>query len=248
MIAATGKPSDYATSGHAIIELPFTPDQLPNLNDRGASKGAAIAKGIKVADIRGDVVTLLRQAELPKNVGFVRVQMHYQPATVRGRDADNLLGAGKPIYDAFTKGREARIVRKRGKIHQVPALVGYGMVADDQPQYMDKPTPILEQVQPGKPARLWLTITWGPVKPPTATETLTTEMAALARLALLGDTTQVGVYLTRAAHRHRHWYPQLSQQLTGLLTAAGITGSPLRDTDDPAATGATGATGRDCAP
>ncbi|MEU7631741.1 hypothetical protein AB0C34_17385 [Nocardia sp. NPDC049220] len=227
---AASTPGDYAISGRASIEIPITPADLLSLNDRGASKQAALHKAAKVAHLRDTVFTLLKQARLPRGVGFVRVQLHYQPETNRIRDDDNLAATAKPIYDAFTPHRDAKATKKGGKLHVVAARVGYGMVPDDDPAYIDKPPPIIHPVQRGARARLWLEITWGPVKPPTAAQAFTSETLALARLALTGDTTAVRTYLARSADRHRIWYPELTSQLTALLTETASTRSPLRTT------------------
>jgi crossover junction endodeoxyribonuclease RusA len=67
------------------------------------------------------------------------VQLHYRPRTVRRRDTDNLVALLKPVCDG---------------------LVAVGVVADDTPEFMSKPEPVIhaaDRVTYG----LWVVITGG---------------------------------------------------------------------------------------
>ncbi|EKT83059.1 RusA-like holliday junction resolvase [Rhodococcus phage Mbo4] len=125
------------------IQLPWTAPPL-SMNDRGASAGAVFAKNREIAQIRSDVLRLARHARLPLNVGHAVVQLHYRPRDKRRRDTDNLIATLKPICDALAAGTTKH--------------PGYGLVADDIPQHMAKPEPIIHQPRSRTP-ELWLEIT-----------------------------------------------------------------------------------------
>jgi crossover junction endodeoxyribonuclease RusA len=133
------------------IELPWTAPPL-SLNDRGYTRGAAMAKAAKTREIRETMVALAVHAQLPQNVPHVTVQLHYQPRDSRRRDTDNLVATLKPLADALTPSR----VRKG---RTVP---GYGMVPDDIPAFMAKPEPIIHDPVKGEGGRMWLEITYQP--------------------------------------------------------------------------------------
>ncbi|MFE5699958.1 hypothetical protein [Rhodococcus koreensis] len=126
---------------HTIV-LPWTAPPL-SMNDRGASAGAVFAKNREIAQIRVDVYRLARQVRLPRMVGHAVVQLHYRPRDARRRDTDNLVATLKPICDALAAGTTKH--------------PGYGLVADDIPQHMAKPEPIIHK--PSCTPELWLEIT-----------------------------------------------------------------------------------------
>lgn len=131
------------TRSRDTIVLPWTAPPL-SMNDRGMTRGAAMAKATKVRLIRDDVYWLLRSAQLPK-ARHVTVQLHYRPRDARRRDTDNLTATLKPICDAIAAGTERD--------------PGYGMVPDDTPEYMAKPEPIIHPAEKGKPGTMWLVLT-----------------------------------------------------------------------------------------
>jgi crossover junction endodeoxyribonuclease RusA len=130
------------------------------MNDRGASRGAAFAKAQKIRDIRNLVIGLAHAQRLPRLIDHVEVQLHYRPRDSRRRDTDNLVATAKPIYDAFTVGKPAKISARTGR--PVPAQPGYGLVFDDTPEFMAKPEPIIWPAVKGEPGKLWVTLTWTP--------------------------------------------------------------------------------------
>lgn len=140
----------------AIIELPWTSPPL-SLNDRGASRRAMFAKAAKTAEVRRTALQLARAAKLPHLVDHATVQLHYRPRDRGRRDTDNLVATLKPICDALTPGRPARKTRN-GKL--IAPQYGYGLVADDTPQYMAKPEPIIHPAERGKAGAMWLEISW----------------------------------------------------------------------------------------
>ncbi len=127
------------------IELPWTRPLL-SMNDRGWSKGAAMAKAAKIREIRETTVALAIHADLPRGLPYVTVQLHYQPRDRRRRDTDNLLATGKPIFDGLAAGTK-----------KAP---GYGLVPDDTPEFMSKPEPIIHPPVKGEGGRMWLEITY----------------------------------------------------------------------------------------
>lgn len=140
---------------NAVIELPYTKPPI-SMNDRGFTRGAMLAKAAKIAEVRDTTLVLARKAQLPRGVEHVTVLLHYRPRDNRRRDTDNLIATLKPICDALTPGRPERM--RAGK--RVPALVGYGMVADDTPRWMAKPEPIIHQAEKGRGGALWIELTW----------------------------------------------------------------------------------------
>lgn len=127
------------------IELPWTRPLL-SMNDRGFTRGAAMAKAAKIREIRETTIALAVHANLPQGLDYVRVQLHYQPRDKRRRDTDNLTATAKPIYDGLAAG---------GK-----NIRGYGLVPDDTPEYMAKPEPIIHPPVKGEGGRMWLEITY----------------------------------------------------------------------------------------
>ncbi|WP_245558119.1 hypothetical protein [Nocardia thailandica] len=127
------------------IDLPWTRPLL-SMNDRGYTRGAAMAKAAKIREIRQTTVALAVHADLPRGLDYVTVQLHYQPRDKRRRDTDNLTATAKPIYDGLAAG---------GK-----NFAGYGLVPDDTPGYMGKPEPVIHPPVKGEGGRMWLEITY----------------------------------------------------------------------------------------
>lgn len=140
-----------------ILPLPYNRPPL-TMNDPGITRGAKFAKARLRKQIRADVCRLAVRAHLPRGVDHVVVQLHYQPPDNRTRDTDNLAPTLKPICDALTPGRPARISPRTNR--KVPALLGYGMVRDDKPRWMTKPEPIIHRAVPGEAGRMWVELTW----------------------------------------------------------------------------------------
>lgn len=92
--------------------------------------------------VRGDARLLVRDSRLglkPLSEGQkLKVQLVYTPATNRRRDTDNLWPTLKPICDG---------------------IVDAGIVADDTPDYMIKPEPIIEKAMKRFRHRLRLELT-----------------------------------------------------------------------------------------
>ncbi|PRQ10612.1 hypothetical protein C1Y63_10480 [Corynebacterium sp. 13CS0277] len=103
------------------------------------AKKAQLTKGV-----RGNAYWRAAHHQLPKGVGYARVQLHYRPRDRRRRDTDNLVPTLKALADG---------------------LVDYGLVADDTPEFMDKPQPIIEPPAPKQPGCMWLVVTTWPEKP-----------------------------------------------------------------------------------
>ncbi|CRY84281.1 crossover junction endodeoxyribonuclease RusA [Nocardia farcinica] len=131
------------------IDLPWTSPPL-SMNDRGYTRGAAMAKAAKTREIRETIIALATQAKLPRLVAHAAVQLHYQPRDNRRRDTDNLVATLKPIADALTVSRAS----KRGTVP------GYGLVLDDTPQWMAKPEPLIHPAVKGEGGRMWIEITY----------------------------------------------------------------------------------------
>ncbi|OZC55084.1 hypothetical protein CH289_07785 [Rhodococcus sp. RS1C4] len=117
-----------------ILELPWTRPIL-SLNDRGATRGAAMAKASKIAELRQTTMAKALHANLPRNCTHVAVELHYRPRTNARRDSDNLFAILKPIADG---------------------LVDAGLVEDDDYTRMSRPEPVIHRK--GVPA-IWLEIT-----------------------------------------------------------------------------------------
>lgn len=120
------------------LDLPYVRPPL-GLNDR--RNRYAHAAEVKV--LRHAAATVCRAARLGRHER-VRVTLHYRPGIVlgrkavrRGRDADNLVASSKPCADG---------------------LVDAGLVRDDTPEHMEKPTPVIHAIEPGARARVWLVV------------------------------------------------------------------------------------------
>ncbi|MGY2036596.1 hypothetical protein ACW9HF_15040 [Nocardia gipuzkoensis] len=129
----------------AIVHLPWTAPPL-SMNDVGITRNAKFARARRIADARQTARILARQAQLPRGVTHVTVQLHYRPRNNIRRDTDNLVATLKPLCDGLAGGTAKD--------------PGYGMVPDDIPAYMAKPEPIIHPAERGKAGALWLEITW----------------------------------------------------------------------------------------
>ncbi len=118
------------------------------MNDRGLTRGAAMAKAALTREIRETMVALALAENLPQHASFAVLQLHYQPRDSRRRDTDNLIATLKPLADAMTPAR----------VHGTRVVPGYGLVADDTPQWMAKPEPIIHPPVKGEGGRMWLDI------------------------------------------------------------------------------------------
>lgn len=114
------------------IRLPWRTPPL-SMNDRGHWA----AKASRTARVRRDVMALAAAHRLPTGLDRVRVQLVYVPRDRRRRDTDNLVATLKPICDALAAG--------------TPKHPGWGLVADDTPEWMSKPEPVIAAPDPKDP-------------------------------------------------------------------------------------------------
>jgi hypothetical protein len=78
------------------------------------------------------------QAKLPKGLGRVRIDVALHFTDARERDALNLHKyVVKPLVDGMCRGRTVN-AKKGPRVE-----VGYGLVADDSPRYVDGPFPTI---------------------------------------------------------------------------------------------------------
>lgn len=100
------------------------------------------AKARLVKEVRQAAHWMARARRLPRNMPHAVITLHYVPRDKRTRDTDNLVATAKPAYDG---------------------LVDYGLVPDDNPQYMTKTEAVIHPPQKTAPgpngSRLYLTIT-----------------------------------------------------------------------------------------
>lgn len=141
----------------AVLHLPYHRPPL-SLNDGGRTRGAAIARAKVKREIRAAVVAAATLARLPKDVDHVTVTLHWRPDVRRTRDTDNPIATLKPACDALTPHRPAGISPKGRKVH---SLIGYGMVADDDPAHMTKRECVIHEPLTGQPGAVWLELEWG---------------------------------------------------------------------------------------
>ena len=106
------------------IRLPYTSPPL-SMNDHRHWR----TRATQTAQVRRDVMALAAAHRLPRGLARVRVQLVYVPRDRRRRDTDNLVATLKPVCDALAGG-----TRKHP---------GWGLVADDAPEWMSKPEPII---------------------------------------------------------------------------------------------------------
>lgn len=94
------------------------------------------AKAKQTAELRENAETMARITRVPRNLGRVRVTLHYAPRDRRRRDPINLAPTLKAIQDG---------------------LVDHGVVPDDTPQFMESPMPVIHEPT-GKHGHLWVTV------------------------------------------------------------------------------------------
>lgn len=114
------------------IDLPWTKPPM-SLNDR--THWAVKAQTTR--EIHHVIHLVASSAKLPRGAKYAVVQLHYAPRDNRRRDTDNLVATGKPIFDA---------------------LVIYGLVSDDTPEFMGKPEPIIHPKSDTGQGQMWITI------------------------------------------------------------------------------------------
>jgi len=117
------------------LTLPYTKPPI-SLNDRWQTPAGRRAHSAKVQQVRADVVTLARAANIPA-LEAIHVTLHYRPRDNRRRDSDNLVGTLKPCVDA---------------------IVQAGVVPDDCAPYVDWSRPVIHPAIPGTAPSLWLVV------------------------------------------------------------------------------------------
>jgi len=122
---------DPSTRGRRI-DLPWKKPPL-SMNDKGMHWAV---KARKIREVRDTATWLARQARIAA-CGRIRVQLHYRPATKRRADPANLIATQKPLLDG---------------------LVDAGVVADDNPEFVDELMPIIHPPVKGEPGSMWLVI------------------------------------------------------------------------------------------
>lgn len=130
---------------NARLDLPWTSPPL-SLNDRGYTRGAAMARASKVRELRETAFVLAHEAGLPKGLVHVTVQLHYQPRDNKHRDPINLAPVQKALVDGLRSGNAK--------------YRGYGLVADDDPRYLTDLMPAIHPAVKGEGGRMWLELSW----------------------------------------------------------------------------------------
>jgi crossover junction endodeoxyribonuclease RusA len=115
------------------LDLPWTRPPL-SLNDRGVYWAA---KARKVREVREAAYFLARSANIGQHER-VRIELHYRPATVRGRDSDNLVATYKPCVDGVITDAKA--------------------APDDTDAHVERVFPVIHESVKGEPGRMWLVI------------------------------------------------------------------------------------------
>lgn len=129
-----------------VIDLPWSKPPL-NMNDRrNRWEHARVVKSVRAAG-----------AWLSRGAGLgsyerVRIQLHYRPATRRGRDNENLVATQKPLIDGL---RDASVIR------------------DDTDEFVERVMPEIHAPIKGEPGRMWLVVEIldGPADPTDPTPT-----------------------------------------------------------------------------
>lgn len=107
------------------------------------------AKARLTADVRRDSMLLARAARLPRGVDHATIRLHYVPRDRRRRDPSNLMPTQKALLDGLAAGTDRH--------------PGYGLVADDTPEYVTETIPTIDPPQRDAPgprgSRMYLTIT-----------------------------------------------------------------------------------------
>lgn len=96
---------------------------------------AARSRAVRL--LSDEVIILARKAKIP-HCDAIHVVLHYRPAVERRRDQDNLVATSKVCLDGL---RRAKVIR------------------DDTPAYVTQEFPVIEPVENGKLAALWLVVT-----------------------------------------------------------------------------------------
>ncbi|APT87399.1 hypothetical protein CFL01nite_12430 [Corynebacterium flavescens] len=135
----------------STIYLPWECPPLSMNDSSPASRGAVWGVAAKKKDIQQAVHLLARNVRMPKEAGYLLVQMHYRPRDNRARDTDNLAATLKPVCDALSRGSK-----------KIPGL---GLVEDDTPRFMGKPEAIIWPAEKGKRGQLWVDL-WVAEKAP----------------------------------------------------------------------------------
>ncbi len=117
------------------LDLPYDRPPL-SLNDRGQTPGARAARSALAAEVKTAVAWLAR-ANIPRGQPAIHVRLHYQPAAVRRRDADNLVATLKPCIDG---------------------LVAAGVVPDDCDPYVDWSKPRIHPPAADRKPAVWLEV------------------------------------------------------------------------------------------
>jgi len=115
------------------IPLPWSSPPI-TLN---TSFGNRYAKARAVRTVRNTACLLARNHRIPP-LAACSVQLTYEPRDSRRRDADNLVGLLKPLCDGLVDG---------------------GVVGDDTPELMAKPTPVILPANSAATVRLRLVVT-----------------------------------------------------------------------------------------
>lgn len=95
---------------------------------------------------RGTTFQCARTARLPKGLARVRIDVALRFSTNRHRDEANYHDTAKPIVDAL--GPEIKYWRNRSGRRELVYAPGYGLIADDTPQYLDGPHVTIGKVLP----------------------------------------------------------------------------------------------------
>lgn len=136
------------------LELPYVKPPL-SLNDRRPR----MVIWRDQHNLRNQVRYLARAAKIPR-LDRIDVALHYEPTDRRTRDQDNLVATLKPAIDGLRdygpRYRDARMVE----------AAWVGIVADDSPEHVTWPRPIIHAARPRgagerQHGRLWLVITEG---------------------------------------------------------------------------------------
>lgn len=138
-------------TGTATLVLPWYKPVLTS-NDSFGSRAGMFKKARLIREIREAVVVLARHHRLPRDVAHVVVTLHYVPAVNRTRDTINLA----PMVKACVDGLLPNKVNKTQKGFQV--YPGYGMIPDDNPEYVTTPEVVIHPVE--KPGKMWLNLEW----------------------------------------------------------------------------------------
>lgn len=117
-----------------------------NLNNSlPASRGGAIQIGKKHRAWREAARDAYKAARIPTGLPRVRVQAILHFAEIRTRDPANWEPTLKPIIDAMLP---TKTVRSKKAPSGFARITGHGLVAGDDPRYMERPETIIGQCLP----------------------------------------------------------------------------------------------------